>query len=276
MNTNSTSHTGIDKHLLRPVACADLIRIGGIFDGGYVLPAFTVAGTSSMLSLGVSDDISFELAFLKRNPTVRVLGYDHTVGRIFWLRKVARHLLRVAYYFFTNRLKFIKYREKLGVALRILSFFGGRHQLVKKRIADTEGPDTETISGALAHLPAGPHGTFLKMDIEGSEYEVMDELLRHHQRFNVIAAEFHLLDTRTAAFNRAINQLSAHFYCTHIHGNNYGRYAAELDFPVTVEITWVHKALFAVAPPLSSASLPLPHLDSPCKPGVADHVLRFG
>ena len=268
--------TGIDKHLLRPVACADLIRIGGVFDGGYVLPAFTVAGTRTMLSLGVSDDISFELDFLRRNPAVRVLGYDHTVGQLFWLRKIGRHFLRVIYYFFTNRPKFIKYREKLGVALRILSFFGGPHRLVKKRIASSEESDTETLAGALANLPtSGPHSTFLKMDIEGSEYEVMDELLRHHERFNVIAAEFHLLDTRTAAFNRAISQLSAHFYCTHIHGNNYGRYAPELDFPVTVEITWVHKALFAAVPPPSTASLPLPLLDSPCKPGVADHPLRF-
>lgn len=268
----------LEKKLLKPVSCEDLIRVGGIYDGGYVVPNFALGGTKGLLSLGISDDISFELALLKINPDIRVIGYDHTVNIKRWLRRSVKHFIRMFYYSVFNRLKFAKYKEKFFVAIKLMNFFGGRHAHIKKRIgrADGQTDQIENIATAISRFSdLKAHEVFLKMDIEGSEYEVVDDISLHHDRINVIAAEFHQLDTSTEKFNGAIKQLAERFYCVHVHGNNYGGYSEINNFPCTVEITWVHKNLFKSTPIISDKSLPIEGLDSPCKPGFKDYPIIF-
>jgi hypothetical protein len=69
--------TSISKHIqLRKVVGFDLIRVGGISDGGYVMvDNFNLI--EGVLSLGVGPDVSWDLALSKNVPLIHF--YDHTV-----------------------------------------------------------------------------------------------------------------------------------------------------------------------------------------------------
>jgi len=56
----------LNKRVLRPIEYPYLIRLGNNKDGGYVVPEPQVYSSSYLISLGISDDWSFEQAFLKK------------------------------------------------------------------------------------------------------------------------------------------------------------------------------------------------------------------
>jgi len=116
---------------------------------------------------------------------------------------------------------------------------------------------------------------FLKMDIEGAEYAVMDQIIDNHQRISGLAIEFHHLDKKAAEFNLAINKLNNHFRIVHIHGNNCTPYCTASDFPSTVEVTFVHKAKMPEGAGLQDRKYPRADLDVPNTPERADYQLSF-
>ena len=71
----------------------DLIRIGSIDDGGYVVPVETVKLSNSLLSLGISDNWDFEKDFLKKSSAY-VFAYDYSVNSNFWISKFKKDLIK--------------------------------------------------------------------------------------------------------------------------------------------------------------------------------------
>ena len=81
------------------------------------------------------------------------------------------------------------------------------------------------------------------MDIEGSEYGIVGDILPHQYSINGMVIEFHKIGKRAGVFNDAIRALQQHFHVVHIHGNNYRPYDAEHGVPDTVELTLFNRAL---------------------------------
>jgi hypothetical protein len=121
----------------------------------------------------------------------------------------------------------------------------------------------------------GDLDVFLKMDIEGSEYDATQDIIRCHNRIRCIAAEFHDLDKRTAEFNECVGSLLQYFSIVHIHGNNLASYDYRNDFPSVVEITFINKSLLQGEYRLSSTEYPIDRLDFPNNPALPDYRLRF-
>ncbi|MCC7439582.1 MAG: FkbM family methyltransferase [Armatimonadetes bacterium] len=119
------------------------------------------------------------------------------------------------------------------------------------------------------------HDVVLKMDIEGSEYEVVADIIRHQSRISCITGEFHDLDSRTEEFNRMMVALLEHFRVIHIHGNNCGAYDHTNNFPTIVEITFINAALLDGDAPHSARRYPRPDLDAPNEPTIPEYELRF-
>ena len=71
----------------------DLIRLGSIDDGGYVVPIQTVNSSKVLLSFGISDNWEFEKDFLKKT-SAKLLAYDHTIDKEFWLSKFKKDLIK--------------------------------------------------------------------------------------------------------------------------------------------------------------------------------------
>lgn len=268
----------LNKSLLAPIESPNLVRLGTKGDGGYVVPEDQIANCELLISLGLSDNWTFDKEFLAKNPAARVIGVDYTVGPWWFLRRVLLYSWKI----FMNALLFNprkvgKYISRWRNNIEYFSFFKKPNVHLRRRVS----VGSETLDIRLGEiLDSSPAqnikpDVFLKMDIEGSEYGTAKDIIRCHDRIRCIAAEFHDLDKRTAEFNECMQGLSQHFSVVHIHGNNGASYDSVNDFPSVVEITLINKILLKGESSVSLSEYPRPGLDFPNNPGVPDYKLRF-
>ncbi len=252
---------------LRPLDCNSLARVGSANDGGYVVPLDAVKAADALLSFGLSHDWTFERDFKNRNPRAIVHCYDHTVTVLsaiqYSIGQLARFVLRRDSHYLRRSFAWIDY----------LFFFRGDKVHYRQRVWHNHELNSATITDCLARLPRESQ-VFLKIDIEGSEYRILDDLLDHAQNIVALAIEFHDVDIVTERFNALIERMKRDFYIVHVHGNNLGG-LAPFNFPIAPEITFLNKRFFAEAPPPSRANYPRPGLDSPNYPGFPDYTLEF-
>ena len=100
---------------------------------------------------------------------------------------------------------------------------------------------------------------FMKIDIEGSEYRIIDELSRFFDRINSIVMEIHDIGTFRSNFNDLIRKIQKDFSIVHIHANN-NRPIMEDGLPDVLEITFTRKNLVPADSKIRK-NLPLQDLD---------------
>jgi hypothetical protein len=252
---------------LHPVACASLVRVGNTHDGGYVVPLEAVQASSALLSFGLSHDWTFERDFKSRNATAIVHCYDHTVSLRTAFQYSVGQLLRGIVLLrasgFRRALTWIDY----------LLFFRADKIHFRQRVWYDRQNNSVTIEDAFARLPAHS-SVFVKMDIEGSEYRVLDDLLRHSQEITAMAIEFHDIDILSGLFNSLIEKIKQDFYIVHIHGNNMGG-TTPFHFPNAPELTFLNKRFFSSPPSPASLKYPVAGLDNPNHPRLPEFAFEF-
>lgn len=270
----------LNKTLLKPFVCPNLVRVGAPNDGGYVVPGDHLAGGAYLVSLGLFDNWTFDAACLAMNPSIRIIAVDHSVGPWWFVRKIIRCLWKIpAYLLLLDRVRLRKYTSKLRNYINYFSFFTPPHLHLKKRVSNGGGAlDIRLAEIIERHCPptgAATHDVVLKMDIEGGEYDTVADIIHYQSRISCITGEFHDLDSRTAEFNRMMEELSRYFRVVHIHGNNCGAYDHANDFPSIVEITFVNAALLASDVAYSNFHYPRTGLDAPNEPTIPEYEIRF-
>lgn len=266
----------IDKEKIRPFFFENLIRVGNRFDGGYVVPEQALKSCKFLLSLGINDDISFDLHFSKANKDICCIGVDYTVTPAFLRRRRVQVVVKSAINSLLDKKKHQIYRAKAKNIKKFKEFFSGNNRFLPLEVTDNASFGKITISELVNKCNSSSYlDIFLKMDIEGAEYKVTQDIVNNVERISYIACEYHDIAENPERFNETVNKLSEHFYLAHIHGNNHGAYSKELDFPDTVELTWVNKGLVAVEPPLSVNSYPKANLDNPCNHKKPDYKIVF-
>jgi hypothetical protein len=251
----------------RPVACEQLARIGSANDGGYVVPLDAVTAATALLSLGLSHDWTFERDFKKHNADAVIHCYDHTVSLRTTFEYSIGQLLRFILQFRTRALR------KAFAWIDYLFFFRGDTIHFRQRIWRDNQDNSATVDDAFGRLPAGC-AVFVKIDIEGSEYRILDDLLRHSANIISITMEFHDVDILSERFNSLVEKIKRDFYIVHIHGNNMGG-ATPSGFPIAPEITFLNKRFFSSPPPPSHLTYPLPQLDQPNNPRLPEFTFEF-
>lgn len=224
----------------RDPAGARFARVGRDHDGGYVMVENLLPGGVAY-SLGISDDVSWDLAMAERG--YRVFQYDHTIDELPQVHpNFAFH--------------------KIGIC-----GYG----------AD-QGPyrSLDTLLAQNGH--SGDDGIILKIDIEGAEWDVFSTILDATLlRFSQIVVEFHWFDQ--ADDDRyfgdaycALKRLRTHFVPVHVHANNHGQYAwyGDVAVPQILEVTYVRNGLFEEV--ACSRSFPTA-LDQPNRAGWPEIVL---
>ncbi len=161
-------------------------RIGSLGDGGYVCPD-DLQGISHVLSIGIGNEVSFDLHFA--NAGVPVYQYDHTI-------------------------------EGPPVAHPLFSFN-------RIAWAEQDGEQSLSLNGMLSrHGLTRSNDGLLKFDVEGAEWDafrsVGPDTLKH---FRLIACELHGLQNlfNRQFMNQArdlLQALTAHHTVTHLHANN--------------------------------------------------------
>ena len=71
----------------------DLVRLGSIDDGGYVVPIKTIMNSKTLLSFGISDNWDFEKDFSKMS-NAKIFAYDHSIDSNFWISKFKKDLIK--------------------------------------------------------------------------------------------------------------------------------------------------------------------------------------
>jgi hypothetical protein len=253
---------------LHPAESGSLVRVGGANDGGYVVPLEAVKAAGALLSFGLSHDWTFERDFERHNPKAAIHCYDHTVS-----------VLTTVPYSFGQFARFIvrrkaRYLRKTLAWLDYLSFFRGKNVHFRERIWRDHSDGSATIADAFGRLPA-KCPVFVKMDIEGSEYRVIDDLLARAENIVALTIEFHEVDIAPDLFNATIVKIKRDFHLVHIHGNNMGG-LAPFHFPMSPEITFLNKRFFSSTPESSRLQYPVAGLDRPNHPDLPEFGFEFG
>lgn len=90
MTTESSQPINIpsEQNFLAPTVMEDLIRVRCANDGGYVIPQSVLSGINFLISMGISDNWSFEKHVLSCNPNIHIHAYDHTISEALFKRLV--------------------------------------------------------------------------------------------------------------------------------------------------------------------------------------------
>ncbi|MGH7634491.1 MAG: hypothetical protein ACRENC_12225, partial [Gemmatimonadaceae bacterium] len=105
---------------------------------------------------------------------------------------------------------------------------------------------------------------FLKMDIEGSEYDVLADIVERAASFNGLAIEFHDLDTKGDAFSDGVRALRKEFVIVHAHANNNVGLVGGTTLPRTLELTFLNRTLLdQVTVHSAMPRYPIAGLDAP-------------
>jgi hypothetical protein len=267
----------LNRGQLRPIEYVGLERIGAMADGGYVVDGRLIDSATVILSLGLGYEWTFDEAVRGRNPNAVIIGVDPTIQPSMFTRMYLLSSAKVVLYGLLGRSgKVQKHQRKVNLAQQYARLFRGSIRHIRKMVSAFDGPNDISFPTLVGMVGAVPNlGLVVKMDIEGSEYDVIPSICERQHLVSMLTAEFHDVTTQPDRFNHGIAQLLEHFRIVHIHGNNYAPYSAELDFPDVVEITFIHKEL---CPPLcqpSTKRYPDALLDVPNNPEKDDYELRF-
>jgi len=187
------------------------IRLGNLYDGGYVIPAKILKLADVVYSYGIDYHIDFEEDLIKRrNIPVRL--YDHTVSGLPVENKS---------FFF----------KKQGIGKKA----HGNFSTFKKHLEENGDTNKKII---------------LKLDVEGAEWDVMDQIIKESSK-NILAIilEVHRLYRyeKMLKYVKVFKKINSKFTLVHLHGNNnsglfvFGR----KKISSTLETTFINNDLLA-------------------------------
>ncbi|MCI0466854.1 MAG: FkbM family methyltransferase [Beijerinckiaceae bacterium] len=260
--------TLVDLDFLNPLVAADLRRFGDKGDGGYLAPETPIKISDALLSFGLGNNWSFEKALADFNPDLSVHAYDHSVSGDQFRWKYWKSLVK----FFLRIETLAGVRKSLKLHQSYTSFFQGRVQHFIGLISDQQDqPFFVTPEQAFSRLKDASN-IVLKIDIEGSEYRIIEQVLDYKDKLTVVIVEFHNTDVFRPVFVKLIMMMAESFDIVHLHGNNF-RSAAADGLPIVLEITFQHKRF--TRSPLRRCTLPIEGMDYSNCPSRPDFSLRF-
>ena len=242
---------------LKPKSVNDLIRVGRDNDGGYLISKSDVTQSDHIIGLGINDDWSFEEGFTKLKK-VRVSAYDASVDSDFFLRQVLVSLKRLKLRSaFRSAQKFSQYK----------SFFSNGNTHISKFVTDFSLGQYISID-AVFKSAIYFKNIFLKIDIEGFEYRILESIIENSHRITGLVIEFHDCDLHIDRIEQFVSRLPLQL--VHVHANNYGLVNAN-HFPLVLEITFSKHA----SPDNDNVDT-LPHpLDMPNNPEAKEIKIMF-
>ena len=258
----------------RPRVFPDLRRYGNACDGGYVIPRSIIDASDCLLSLGVEADWSFEEAVRAAKPSIRITCVDGTSGPEQIAARLRRDLSKAARQM--RVAKFLRLWRERHKPEQFRAFFAV-HEFLPLMVAARIGPGTTTLPDLINHVRAGDPGrrVFVKIDIEGAEYDVLAQSRGQWEGITGFAIEFHGLGSRWQQFRCSMDALCERFFVAHVHGNNNDGYVPGTGVPQTLEVTFASRGLYAMVPPPSMTTYPIPGLDAPNRIRRPDMPIRF-
>ena len=262
----------IDKKYinLRPVKNNNLIRLGVKKDGGYVVDKKIIEKCKTLISFGLGPDWSFELDYKKINNNAEIFMYDYTVSTLPYVKQILKYLKR----FCTFRANYSSVKSRISYLCSYLSFIKAKHvTFFKEKITYPVTDSGETDIKKVFSRIHKDEKVILKCDIEGSEFDIINQNVSYSHRIEMMVVEFHWLDRNEEKLSSTINKFQKNFDIIHIHGNNHCEQLSS-GLPVALEVTFLNKK-FRDAKIEYVNNFPLKDLDYPNNPNKKDISFSF-
>ena len=209
----------------------ELIRLGSIDDGGYVLPLNDIVSSDVLISFGISDNWDFEKDFSKISDA-KILAYDYSIDPNFWISKFKKDLIKFL------KLKIFKPKKiyKMLQYIDFLLFFKlkKKNKFFLKKIGNTN--ECVNIKEIVSSHINENDKIFLKIDIEGSEYEILDQIVSIKDKIQGLIIEFHDVSKNLHIIEDFLKKINDYLNLVHIHANNYS--VKEVNqFPEALELS---------------------------------------
>lgn len=167
----------------RVVLRADMVRIGTDY-GGWTVPDSLIGDSWTVYSAGVGNDASFDLGLIERYGCT-VHAFDPTPSSIRYVQALAVDPTRFRFYpwgLWSEDRKIPLYAAKFGDSnLSAINLHGTATSFA------APCRSLQSIKHQLGH----DHIDFLKLDIEGAEYEVLRSIIAGDDEPKVLCVEFH-------------------------------------------------------------------------------------
>jgi len=263
----------IDKkyNFLKPIKVNDLKRIGRNEDGGYVVDFKILKQSNVLLSFGLGSDWSFEIDYLKKNQSGKIYIYDHTVDIYTYLNPLLKCLKR----FLTFRKNLNDLLTRLNDLNKYLSLTMNKNIIFNKKKAvyqilnENKETDVKKAFDKIGLL----NRTVFKIDIEGDEYSLIDDILKQVNFIDMLIIEFHEIDKNEIKFVTSIKKLLNDFDIIHIHANNHCN-ESSFGLPTVLELTFNNKK-FRPKEIVHRNEFPIKNLDFPNNPYKKDLKFSF-
>ena len=193
------------------------IRLGQHNDGGYVVPIAALESADVLMGYGIADDISFERNFSQHfnKPS---FGFDCGVQNIE-----------------TEDPRCHFCSECIGTSDYLYEGQKSSGKIV-------------SFSQQLQRLNLINKKVFIKMDIEGAEFDVMDNILMHAKNITGMVLEVHIPDKDPVKALELLISINKYFVLVHLHGNNCSNFYFKTKHsthhvPNVLELTYINKNL---------------------------------
>lgn len=240
--------------IFKPKKKFKLIRLGRDYDGGYLIGDNSLQNTKTLISFGINDDWSFEKDFIKKNSSLKTICFDDKPILKFLFKKLIINIV-----FFLSHFKFKK------ISYLIIKIFD--YLLIRKRINFKQKKISYGDLDKILTELKDKDNIFLKIDIEGFEYRIIDEIIKNQKKLIGIIVEFHDIDYHKDLVINFINSLDLKLI--HTHPNNASVTDKNGD-PTILEMTFERNEI------ILSDENTLPHqLDMVNDPEKEEFTLKF-
>ena len=167
-----------------------VIRIGAVRDGGYFVTKRLVEEADFLISGGISYNVAFEKDFWDINRTAKLIMID---GSFNFFTYIAR-----PFYWMLFKRSFLM---KIGGLIDML-YLKKKATFLKKYL----GADFSMKQIFNLHIESDNTG-YLKLDIEGAEYALLDDIISYKDRLTGCAIEFHNVPNHIEEINSFLLRL---------------------------------------------------------------------
>ena len=233
----------------------DLVRVGRDYDGGYLVSKSDINDSEVLLGLGINDDWSFEEDFLNRK-VVNIYAYDGSISQTDFFKNLIKSAVR-----FDNLSFFVHW---LKVIIKYRKFFSQPNVHHIKKFVGLNSKSNKHCKFSDVINAVNSNNVFLKIDVEGSEYRFLDEIIRYQDRITGLVIELHDCDIHLSTIEKFISKFALNL--VHIHTNCGGPIRVD-GIPTVLELTFSKNAQLL-------DTFTLPHkFDRPNGKGLEDNQI---
>ena len=190
--------------------------------------------------------------FKKKNKDCKIIAFDHTVDKKFWIDRFLRDFISLLL------LRKIKPNQILDVFkfIEYLNFFNGKNKHHLKKIVSKRKDKNKQVT--ITEAIGDNKDIVLKIDIEGDEYKLLNEVNKNLNKLNLVIIEFHDLRKNLKKIEKFIKKTK--LKNIHIHPNNYGM-VDNNGIPEVIEVTLINPKKFKIKNSKTKRNYPIKGLD---------------